>query len=94
MKNIDFDTLENIAYQVDGETYANYSGRAMYGKSCAGIVLDESDLIKLGAVIFELVEDEELRYELLSNYSLDNLGQRVIAYWRGVTCEDAPEEEE
>lgn len=91
---IDFETLSDIAYQVDGGTYANYSGRSMYGKHCAGVVLDENDLIKLGAVIFEIVEDETLRYELLSNYTIDNLAQQVIVYWRGVVCEDAPEEDE
>jgi hypothetical protein len=92
--NIDFDTLQDLAYEVDGEAYANYSGRSMYGKHCAGIVLDEGDLIKLGAVIFENIEDSDLRYKLLSDYSTDNMGQRVIVYWRGVTCEDAPEEDE
>lgn len=92
--NIDLDTLETLAYEVDGEAYPDYSGRGMFGKNCAGIVLDDNDLVKLGAVIFENIEDEELRYKLLSDYSLDSMGQRTIIYWRGVQCEDAPEETE
>lgn len=92
--NITFDALTDLAYEVDGEAYANYSGRGMYGKNCAGIVLDDSDLIKLGAVIYENIEEERLRYELLSNYNLDNLGTRTIVYWRGVDCVDAPDEDE
>jgi len=91
--NIDFDTLSEIAEAVDGKTYANYSGRGMYGSTCAGIVLDDSKMLQLGMAITDLVQDESLVNRLVGGYSTDSLGYQTIVYWQGVTCEDAPDEE-
>jgi hypothetical protein len=92
--NIDFNTLSEIASAVDGDTYANYSGRGMYGSTCVGVVVEDSNLLGLGLAIAEIVEDESLRNRLAGGYSTDSLGLRTIVYWQGVTCEDAPEDED
>lgn len=92
--NIGFNTLSEIASAVDGDTYANYSGRGMYGRTCVGIVLEDSELLKLGMAITDIVEDESLVNRLVGGYSTDSLGLRTIVYWQGVTCEDAPEDED
>lgn len=93
--NIDFETLETIADEVGGEVRTNYSGRGMYGKTCVGIVLDDSNLLALGVAIADnIVRDYELRERLTSNYSTDSMGYNTIVYWIGVTCEDAPDEDD
>lgn len=90
---ITFDTLTDLAYDADGTAYPHYSGRAMYGKTCVGIVLDESNLLKLGFAIGTLFDDDTRDY-LVENYKTDTMGYNTIVYWTGVTCEDAPEEDE
>ena len=90
---INFDTLADLASEVGGDTKVHYSGRFMYGATCVGIVLDESDLLALGVAIGE-VEDENLRDYLVNRYSTDSLGYQTNVYWQGLTCEDAPEDEE
>lgn len=90
---IDFDTLSDLAYDADGTAYPNYSGRGMYGKTCVGIVIEENDLLKLGISIANLFDDDVKEY-LADNYKTDTMGHKVIVYWQGLTCEDAPEEED
>lgn len=93
--NIDFDTLSEIADAVGGRPYPNYSGRGMYGRTCAGVVInDTSDLVALGHAISANIESSGLRDRMLLLTSTDSLGRGVIAYWTQVTCEDAPEEDE
>ena len=64
----------------------------MYGKSCVGIVAHS--LLALGAAISRLVEDEELRDELITNSRTDSMGYDTIVYWPRVTCSDADEDED
>jgi hypothetical protein len=92
---IGYELLEELANEVQGEARASYSGRGMYGRSCVGIVIDsESDLLALGVAISELVEDYEDKQTLVNSVKTDSMGRGLIAYWTGVTCEDAPDEDE
>ena len=92
MFTISNELLEEIGQEVEGSVRTDYSGRGMYGDSCVGIVA--SDLLELGAAISRLVEDEELRDELISNSRTDSMGYDTIAYWPRVTCNDAEDEDE
>jgi hypothetical protein len=84
--------LKDISREVDGSVRTDYSGRGMYGDSCVGIVA--SDLLELGAAIARIVEDDELREELVSNSRTDSMGYDTIVYWTRVTCDDADEDED
>jgi|688.fasta_scaffold681483_1 hypothetical protein len=92
MFTISLELLEELAQEVEGSFRTNYSGRGMYGDSCVGIVTHS--LLELGAVISRLVEDEELRDELITNSSTDSMGYDTIVYWSRVTCSDSEEEDE
>lgn len=91
MSTISFYTLRSIADAVGGRPYADYSGRGMYGRTCVGIVLDYDAVADLSEAIADAGADEILDRE---GRSQDSLGLNTIIYWTGVTCEDAPEEEE
>ena len=91
MFTISEDLLEEISQEVDGSFRTDYSGRGMYGDSCVGIVAHS--LLALGAAISRLVEDEELREELISNSSTDSMGYDTIVYWTRVTSSDAEDED-
>ncbi len=84
--------LKELAQEVEGNARADYSGRGMYGDNCVGIVV--SDLLELGAALSRIVEDEELRDELISNSRTDSMGYDTIVYWPRVTCSDADEDED
>lgn len=92
---IGYELLEELANEVQGEARASYSGRGMYGRSCVGIVIDsESDLLALGVAISDLIDDYEDKQTLVNSVKIDSMGRGLIAYWTGVTCEDAPDEDE
>ncbi len=70
------DDLHNAAHTVDGEIVTGYSGRAMFGDECVGVILkDEGDLFTFARLL-----DDELA-ELLGNPRWDSMGLREIAYW-------------
>jgi hypothetical protein len=91
---ISLELLEELAQEVSGDVRTDYSGRGMYGKTCVGIVVDDVDLLELGAAIAETIEDEELRKALISGSRTDSMGYSTIVYWSRVTCSDAPEEDD
>lgn len=92
---IEFDLLEELANEVEGEARGSYSGRGMFGRNCVGIVIDsERDLVSLGLAIAELVEDEDLKQVLANSTRTDSMGRSLIAYWETISCEDAPDEDE
>lgn len=87
--NITFEKLRQVAENVDGSVYPDYSGRGMYGATCVGIVLEDSTVADLALAIKDAGADEILTRE---GRSSDNMGLRTIIYWTGVTCEDTPED--
>lgn len=70
--------FENLADEIDGQTYENYSGRGMYGKTCMGITVEnlEKALFKLGREY----ENYEFSKELY-RFETDNLGRSFIIYF-------------
>lgn len=89
---ISYEVLNEIAYAVEGEVRTNYSGRGMFGDTCVGIVLDVT-MVELGVAIADCVTDKELRSYLRNSTRTDSMGHSTIAYWSGLTCDNAPEEE-
>lgn len=66
--------------------YEDYSGRAMYGATCIGIVTDQ--VSRVGLFYRELAEvtgDEELAERLADAERQDSMGLSAIIYWPGVT---------
>ena len=55
-----------------GDEYLDYSGRAMYGAKCFGIVVDRYQKAAL------MAEAEELGF---ANPKVDTLGLHFIVYW-------------
>jgi hypothetical protein len=91
MKKIKYATLKQIAKELGGDPYAEYSGRGMYGKFCAGVVIDYSVVSDLSEAIRDAGASAVLTK---AGRSQDSMGLRTIIYWTDVTCPDAPEDEE
>lgn len=70
--------LGELAGCCEGNPRETYSGRGMYGKMCIGVVTENPDKLKrklkgiLGA---------ELAYDLLENWTTDNMGMSTIVYF-------------
>lgn len=61
--------LESNGYNV-----RPYSGRAMYGKSCIGVIVSElTEMIRIGCLLGESFSEAEAR--------CDNMGLDYIIYW-------------
>ena len=96
--------VEMAAYKADLEperaVRTDYSGRAMYGDSCFGLVHDTpGELIRF---VFELEEELQLsgrddrwsdlmdfRYEMSRDVRQDSMGLSGITYWPHVRISDA-----
>lgn len=62
--------LKEIANEVDGTIYEEYSGRGMYGKTCIGIVCNNAiDCIESAAA------------KGITGAKTDNMGKSMIVYW-------------
>jgi hypothetical protein len=91
MRTINRDTLEDaIGYAgLDITVRADYSGRAMYGESCFGLVGDERDLLVLFASLGEQVYNNDLDEldfqpaELARAMRADSMGRSSIFYFPG-----------
>lgn len=69
------DALEDAGYEVE-----TYSGRAMFGKRCVGVIIDSAaDLFELG---------RSLHDTQIGTPTLDNMGRKLIAYWPHIVVED------
>ena len=70
--------FENLAWDIDGEVYENYSGRGMYGKTCLGITVEnlEKALFKLGRESADGSFSKELE-----RFETDSLGRSFIIYF-------------
>ncbi len=69
---------------VDASFYESYSGRGMFGKQTAGVVISQKDkLIQLALLICMDLEDEQRKEQLvkdLSDLRSDNMGRDMIFY--------------
>lgn len=73
--------LEEIADEIHGSVYKDYSGRAMYGATCYGIKCDYPREAIEVATVHGIV-----------GASQDQLGLSAIVYWKRITgkLEDKP----
>lgn len=62
--------IEAIARDVDGEVYRHYSGRAMYGSQCLGVVCPYAS---------EAIEAAARRG--ITGARTDSMGRDYIVYW-------------
>jgi hypothetical protein len=67
--------LENEGFEVRGD----YSGRGMYGKTCAGFVSEEESAVKLGFLLHQLMGDDAIN--LVDNVRWDSMGRGTIYYF-------------
>ncbi len=76
-----FDDFENLAWDIGGEVYENYSGRGMFGKTCLAITVDELEnaLFRLGRESGDCSFSSFSDY--LANFRTDNLGRSFIIYF-------------
>lgn len=76
-----FNEFSNLAWDIGGEVYENYSGRGMFGKNCLGITVEnlEHGLFRLGRAIGE--EDFSFMVKEVENFRTDNLGRDYIIYF-------------
>lgn len=83
-----------------GHEPISYSGRAMYGKKCVGVVHDGSAMKIAGdlvSVLFYENSDSESLRELsgiLEESREDSMGLKSIVYWPCVEWEDSFDEED
>lgn len=86
------DAIRAAAYARDVKVYMDYSGRAMYGTNCIGIVGDLGDLV---AVIARVTRDWDSDEEIteLNNIRSDSMGQESIYYWPRLETDSGSDEE-
>lgn len=77
--------IDEVADIVGGSVYEEYSGRAMYGKTCVGITCEHCKTV-------ECIEQAAIRG--LSGAQFDSMGLDVIVYWPDFSGEDEIEEME
>lgn len=90
MIKISRQTLEDAAYAADldpeAAIYEDYSGRAMYGEKCIGIVGSPSEC---AAFLVEITaEDPDLGREMARKERTDSMGRSMIAYYPGIQLEE------
>lgn len=84
MYNVSMSALEEACYSADLDPErairAHYSGRAMYGKECLGIVHSTTgELLRFALALNE--EDPESREWLEQGTRNDSMGLDEITYW-------------
>ena len=71
----------------------DYSGRAMYGETCFGIVVNSpGKLAEFAMAIGEYLDAKTARH-LARRAREDAMGMSIIYYWPGVTLSGVPEKE-
>jgi hypothetical protein len=106
-KTVEYEALAEAIYDADVQfedmdsvIYRDYSGRAMYGSTCFGLVLDsDQDMVR---VLIELanprLEDDPDRkdavIELTRSLRADSMGYSGIWYFPGWTLANAPDVED
>ena len=75
-----FQQFQQLAEEIGGDVYENYSGRGMFGERCLVITVDNLyfSLFDLG----RLVESMEIDFShMMAELRVDNLGTRDIIYF-------------
>jgi len=92
----DFDLIRDIVGRVDPDAQVidDYSGRAMYGRTCVGLIADNA-LSTLGRLLASLNgrERTDIAAVLVQNeVRTDDMGLSEIAYWPCVTVVANPDD--
>ena len=92
LKEAILDALTELEWNDECSIRWGYSGRAMYGKECVGIVADDVDAVveRVGelAVMNLMNEDEDAVYEFIRTARYDQMGLSEIAYWPTLQATD------
>lgn len=74
------DDFNNLAWDISGEVYEDYSGRGMFGKSCMGITVEnvEKAIFLLGKWA---AENETGFTSELERFQTDSMGRSSIIYF-------------
>ena len=84
----------DICTDSDGELYRGYSGRAMYGRTCVGIVVENvGQLIAFGRELERVADRQDVEIDL-GDAVTDSMGLRMIAYWPNWDTADEDEDED
>lgn len=76
------------AAELDLESLGEYSGRAMYGKVCFGIRVDQVGQAAAFLIALAIEVSESFAYELCDDWHQDNLGIGQIVYFPHFRLED------
>ena len=90
---VDYDLVKNIAYEADldeDQIRVSYSGRAMYGKECLGLVCTLGDLLNFVTRLGYVVDADDEVYDWITSVREDNMGLGTIYYWPRVQVQGAP----
>lgn len=91
------DEAEDIADGCNAQLHADYSGRAMYGSTCVGFVVDDfgGSVIDL---VFSAIEafggDIDRAHETFGAVRQDSMGRGTIYYFPDVTIDDNGEDDD
>lgn len=69
---------------------SDYSGRGMYGKTCAGFDTDDDKGVRLGFLLHQLMGDDAVN--LVDSVRSDSMGRGMIYYFPGYTLGEQEEE--
>lgn len=86
----------DIYDEIDRVIRTDYSGRAMYGSSCFGLVLQDAGEVASVLVTLSHLEgyDRWDVQELARSMRTDNMGLSTIFYFPGWTLTGAPEDDD
>jgi hypothetical protein len=85
MNREDLETIQHLLEDQGYEVRLHYSGRAIYGAKCLGVIVgDTGHLFTLGQLLHE--------YDLPTPRT-DSMGRDVIAYWPDIRTDEAAAED-
>ena len=77
------DAIYDVADQIGGRVRESYSGRGMYGKTCYGIVCEDT------TECIEAAAERGIR-----GAETDSMGRSFIVYWRNITGKEFSSKDE
>jgi hypothetical protein len=92
MTTIAYNIIENACHDAgldpDETIRVDYSGRAMYGATCLGIVhRDVGELLAFAVAL----DHGGMELDWLTGARQDSMGLSIITYWPGVSLDDVPD---